>query len=87
MTILPTTAPHGVRPLLDTRAAAKLLGLAPITLCKWRLTGKGPKFCKLGRKVGYLAEDINSWLAENRRTSTSERAPREPAAGLHASRP
>jgi hypothetical protein len=31
--------------------AAKLLGLAPSTLAKLRLSGNGPVYCKLGRRV------------------------------------
>jgi predicted DNA-binding transcriptional regulator AlpA len=34
----------------------------PETLVKWRRLGKGPKFLKLGRNVGYLVEDVDQWL-------------------------
>jgi hypothetical protein len=36
------TSPHGVWALHDTRATAKILGVAEITLAKWRLSGAGP---------------------------------------------
>ena len=52
--------------------AARLLGLSPSTLAKLRLTGNGPIFCKLGRRVVYRMEDLAAWLVEHRRTSTSE---------------
>jgi len=42
--------------------AAKLLGLAPSTLAKLRLTGDGPVYCKLGRRVLYRREDLEAWL-------------------------
>jgi hypothetical protein len=38
--------------------AAKVLGLAPSTLAKLRLSGNGPVYCKLGRRVGYRREDL-----------------------------
>ena len=42
--------------------AAKLLGLAPSTLAKLRLTGDGPVYCKLGRRVLYRRQDLEAWL-------------------------
>ncbi len=32
------------------------------TLQRWRFTGEGPKFCKLGRGVRYRAADVEAWL-------------------------
>jgi predicted DNA-binding transcriptional regulator AlpA len=37
-----------------------------------RLTGRGPKFLKLGRSVRYALEDLEAWLAASRRRSTSD---------------
>jgi predicted DNA-binding transcriptional regulator AlpA len=67
-----STAPHGVRALHDVRTTAKILGLSKSALNKWRVYGKGPKWVRLGRRVRYLEDDLNAWLAENRRSSTSE---------------
>ena len=52
--------------------AARLLSLSQSTLAKLRLTGKGPAYCKLGRRVVYRLEDLTAWLEKNRRLSTSE---------------
>ena len=52
--------------------AALLLSLSQSTLAKLRLTGKGPAYCKLGRRVVYRLEDLTAWLEKNRRLSTSE---------------
>jgi hypothetical protein len=41
--------------LLTTSQAAQRLGLSVSTLCKWRLTGDGPTFVKLGASVRYNA--------------------------------
>jgi predicted DNA-binding transcriptional regulator AlpA len=39
--------------ILSPAETAKQLGLSQSQLAKWRSTGKGPVFVKLGRKVGY----------------------------------
>lgn len=59
----------GVLPASD---AARLLGLSQSTLAKLRLSGNGPAYCKLGRRVLYLPDDLSAWLAKNRRQSTSD---------------
>lgn len=58
---------------LDTRAASRRLGLAESTLEKLRVTGGGPVFCKLGRRVVYRLVDLDAWIASRRVGSTSER--------------
>ena len=62
-------------PLLDTKAAAPLIGVAMGTLENWRVKGVGPKFIKApGRrgKVLYDPADIEAWKDANRFQSTSE---------------
>lgn len=59
--------------LLTTAAAAQMLGLSRSTLAKWRITGDGPPFLKLGgHAVRYRCADIEEWAAGNLRRSTSE---------------
>lgn len=48
-------------PLLETREAAKELGLSPRTLEGWRRRGEGPNFLKFGRRVKYRPEDIEAY--------------------------
>lgn len=65
---------HG---LLDTKAAAPYIGVAPGTLENWRTQGVGPKFIKTPGKTGkvlYDPADIEAWKAENRYGSTSDAA-------------
>jgi excisionase family DNA binding protein len=57
---------------LRVREAASRLGLSASTLNKWRTQGRGPKFVKLGRSVCYRATDLEAWLQEQTRSSTSE---------------
>jgi excisionase family DNA binding protein len=53
-------------------AAASYLGISTSTLAKLRLSGTGPAYCKLGRRVVYRAADLEAWLESRRRLSTSE---------------
>lgn len=61
--------------LLNTHEAATLLGIKDETLRVWRYKGKGPRFIKTGAdkqaRVGYELEDIHSWLADRKFSSTS----------------
>ncbi|NCP11695.1 MAG: helix-turn-helix domain-containing protein [Sphingomonadales bacterium] len=58
--------------LLDTKATADRLGLKPCTLEGWRVTGEGPQFVKLGRRVVYRPADIDAWIEGQVRRSTSD---------------
>ena len=65
----PTTVDNAV---LSTRDAAEYLGLSPKTLETNRTRGGGPPFVKLGRRVVYRRGDLDAWLAERVRQSTSD---------------
>ncbi len=56
---------------LNVTEASVVTGLSVSTLNKRRLTGGGPIFRKLGRRVVYLPEDLAKWLDQHRRLSTS----------------
>lgn len=45
--------------------------LSPRTLERWRWTGEGPSFLKIGGRVAYRLEDIEAWEAERLRRSTA----------------
>ena len=51
---------------MDTREAAALLGLSPSTLARYRITGEGPWYCKLGGCVRYRGDDVKAWAADRR---------------------
>ena len=59
-------------PRLRTPAAATYCGSTKSTLEKYRLTGLGPAYSKLGRVVVYDIADLNTWLESKKRYSTSE---------------
>lgn len=58
--------------LLNTEQAAKRFGLSPRTLERYRVTGEGPEFVKLGHSVRYSASALNRWLKGRTRRSTSD---------------
>jgi predicted DNA-binding transcriptional regulator AlpA len=57
--------------ILDASGAAAFLGLSQSTLAKLRLSGSGPVFLKLGRRVFYQLADLERWIASRRFASTS----------------
>jgi hypothetical protein len=78
----------GVAPrFVRTHDAAAFLGLSGRTLEKHRCTGTGPVYRKLGGRVVYAIEDLESWAAERRRSSTSDPGPQQPSHGAAPPRP
>jgi hypothetical protein len=69
-------SPVGIRPNLEplysTPEAAARLGVAEITLRKWRITGFGPRYIKAGSNVRYRGADLESWVNSHAVSSTSE---------------
>jgi predicted DNA-binding transcriptional regulator AlpA len=63
---------------LTAPQAASVLGLAPSTLAKLRLTGNGPTYCKLGRRVVYRRVDLEAWLETRVARDTSDAGARLP---------
>ncbi len=61
--------------LMDTDGTAGYLGVSPSSLNQWRSNGSGPPFIKVGTLVRYSREDVDSWLASRRRSSTSDGVP------------
>lgn len=60
---------------LTTSEAAQHLGVSEATLRKWRVTGGGPLYRKLGRAVRYGTDDLASFLVSAARASTSDQGP------------
>jgi predicted site-specific integrase-resolvase len=50
------------------------------TLERWRWTGEGPRFVKLGGRVVYRLEDVEAFEREQIRVSTAETRGARPAA-------
>ena len=58
----------------NEKDAAVILGCTISALRKWRLLGKGPAYCKIGRLVRYAEADLAAFLDANRI---------DPAGGAH----
>jgi len=56
---------------LNTPSAADYCGLGASTFEKLRVSGGGPAYLKLGRRVVYRRDDLDAWLIAKRRQSTS----------------
>lgn len=65
------------RKMLRTTEAADYCGSSASTFEKLRLYGGGPHYMKLGRRVVYDPTDLDAWLAEHRRRSTSDQGSRK----------
>ena len=61
-----------VSEILNTREAAAFVRLGKPTLERFRLTGAGPSYCKLGGAVRYRRADLEAWLESRLTQSTSE---------------
>ena len=59
-------------PLLKEGEVAQILNLEVATLRRWRWSGRGPRYVKLGGAVRYDPTVLRSYLAERVRTSTSD---------------
>ncbi|MGB9435756.1 MAG: helix-turn-helix domain-containing protein [Candidatus Acidiferrum sp.] len=63
--ITPSELLPGLKDKLDTKQAAPVVGLAPATLARWRIRGKGPRYVKgKGKKspVSYRMSDLLAWI-------------------------
>ena len=58
--------------LLKPPEAAAFLRLSQRTLERLRLSGDGPRFCKLRRSIRYRLSDLEAWLSARAVGSTSE---------------
>lgn len=59
--------------LLTPLEVASRLNVSISTLNKWRLSGAGPRFAKIGAKINYDEAGLEDWLATRIRNSTSDR--------------
>lgn len=58
---------------MDTKNAAKYVGLSPKTMAMMRSAGLGPGFIKRG-KVFYFRSALDDWIAEGSKNSTGRAA-------------
>ncbi len=58
--------------LLDTTDVANLYGVTPECIRRWRMTGAGPRFVRLGRAVRYRREAVEAFAKSREFASTTE---------------
>ena len=69
------TSPAGLSDrleLLTVQEAADVLRLSSLTLNKWRVTGGGPRFVKVGGSVRYRVHDLDEYVSNQTRRSTCD---------------
>jgi excisionase family DNA binding protein len=52
--------------------AASYLSLSASTLNRLRVNGGGPRYAKLGGKILYDLRDLDQWIEDSKRASTSD---------------
>ncbi|QED28255.1 helix-turn-helix domain-containing protein [Microvenator marinus] len=59
--------------MMTIEEVAKMTALDPKILSRYRTTGEGPEFIRLGhRTIRYWRSDVVNWLNANRYRSTSQ---------------
>lgn len=59
--------------LVETpETAAPLILSTPGTMARWRRTGKGPRFIRVGKKIAYRRSDLEAWLTKQTCGSTAQ---------------
>lgn len=66
----------GERQVLNENELAQRWGVSPKTLQRWRSEGRGPRYLKLSKRVGYPVDAVIEFERSALHDSTSERAVR-----------
>ena len=61
--------------MLTEQDAADVLCQSVRTLQKWRVTGFGPSYFKIGRSVRYRRQELTEWVESRRMAHTSQIIP------------
>src|SRR5579885_490727 len=64
----------GDRRVLNENELAQRWGVSPKTLQRWRSEGRGPRYLKLSKRVGYPVDAVIEFERQALHDSTSERA-------------
>ncbi len=59
---------------MNTRAAAKYMGVAAGTLEQWRCKGKGPAYIRVGGKIVYARSTLTDYLRRHTVEPEGEKA-------------
>lgn len=66
----------GDRRVLNENELAERWGISPKTLQRWRTEGRGPRYLKLSKRVGYPVDSVIDFERWSLHESTSERVQR-----------
>jgi hypothetical protein len=58
--------------LLTAKALAERIGVTEGCLAKWRVSGEGPAYIRVQRRIAYDPRDVQVWLDARRVQSTSQ---------------
>jgi predicted DNA-binding transcriptional regulator AlpA len=60
--------------LLNEHQVADSCAISVLTLRKWRVEGRGPRYVKIGTLVRYRPEDVDAWIEshETQRAALAE---------------
>jgi hypothetical protein len=72
MSTVSTTSTSLLDSLVPPAILAARLGKTERCLSEWRITGRGPKYLRVGRGVFYTPEAVDVWLLSQEHASTSE---------------
>jgi hypothetical protein len=64
---------QNAEPFVDENRAAEHLGVSPRTMQRWRSTGTGPPWFRIGRLAKYRITGLTAWAEAQARTSTSDK--------------
>ena len=56
--------------LLNIAEVCELTGVPVATLRYWRHTGTGPRSFRIGKRIAYKREDVETWLAKQYATTS-----------------
>lgn len=59
-------------PRLTVKQAAEYVPIGASTLNKLRVSGGGPRYIKIGNRVLYDQRDLDKWIEDHKRESTSQ---------------
>ncbi len=56
----------------DVRECARSLGVSCSTLARWRVSGEGPTYYKVGRRILYSVIEVETWVHRHAYSSTAQ---------------
>ena len=59
---------------LDEKQLCAELAISPVTTTRWRRTGEGPPFVRVGRLIRYPRSALEAWIAARTVGTTKDAA-------------